>query len=132
MDDYRDILDRPRPPSKHKPMAREARAAQFAPFAALTGYDAAVQEEARLTDRRRERSDEQNDALNRTLAILADNLRAEPPIAVTYFLPDGKKDGGAYTTVHAHLRRIDGANGMLLFRDGGPIPLADVLSIELE
>ncbi len=130
MDDYRDILNHPRPIStKHRPMAREARAAQFAPFAALTGYDAAVNEEARLTDSRLERSDEQNDTLNRVLATLADSIRDKPTIAVTYFIPDEKKTGGCYTTIHGRLRRIDTLSACLIFADKRTVPLADILEI---
>ncbi len=133
MDDYRDILTSPRPIStKHRPMSREARAAQFAPFAALTGYDAAVEEEARLTDSRLERSDEQNDALNRTLAELNDILHDEPAVAVTYFIPDEKKNGGAYTTIHGNLRRIDTLSARLIFTDKRAVPLADILEIVRE
>ncbi len=132
MDDYRDILDRPRPLSKHTPMSRQARAAQFAPFAALTGYEAAIKEEARLTDSRIERSDEQNDTLNRTLAALADSISDTPAITVTYFVADDKKDGGSYATVCGNLRRIDSLSAQLIFTDKRTVPLADILEITRE
>ncbi len=133
MDDYRDILEQTRPVStKHRPMPREARAAQFAPFAALTGYDAAVEEEARLTGTRLERSDEQNDALNRTLTALTEIIRDEPAIAVTYFVPDEKKEGGCYTTIHGRLRRVDRLSARLILTDKRTVPLADVLDITQE
>lgn len=127
-DIYGDIIDLPHwePGSKHPRMSLHDRAAQFAPFAALVGYDEMVDEEARLTDREIELAESQKDLLdwqlNRINKILASGTR--PELAFTYFIPDEKKAGGRYDTVTARVRRIDSANRkiFLLAAEGQDVP----------
>ncbi|MEM5767720.1 MAG: hypothetical protein AAGU32_05450, partial [Bacillota bacterium] len=106
------------------------RAAQFAPFAALTGYDAAVREAARLTDKRLELDESVKDALNARLQILADNLEARPEIAITYFHPDAKKDGGAYLTSDGTVKKIDEYARIIVMTDATVISIDEIFSIE--
>lgn len=120
---YDDILFLPHPVSKtHKPMSQLDRAAQFSPFAALTGYDAAIQEAARLTEDAVELDTEEIAVLNEILGRLADRISSRPRITVTYFLPDIRKAGGAYTTVTGRLKRVDPVEQVLGMADGTVIP----------
>ena len=127
---YDDMLHGRRPVSqKHPPMSRADRAAQFSPFAALTGYEAAVKETARLTQGKIELSDEEKESIDRVLQALYANLQDQPPVIVTYFLPDQKKDGGAYVTVTGALKRIDLLERRLIFTDGTLIPIDAISQI---
>ncbi len=134
MSKYDDIIHLPHHVSeKHPPMSRESRAAQFGSFAALTGYDDAVRETARLTDEPIIQEDEQIDRLNRKLLILAARLSEEPVAAFTYFEPDKRKAGGAYRSAAGIVRRIDGFEGIveLLAKDRRiKIPIDTIVSIE--
>lgn len=114
----------------HPQMARIDRAAQFAPFAALTGYEAAVEETARLTDEKIELEEDALAILNMRLQILQENESRHPKITVTYFLPDKKKSGGAYVTEAGQLKRIDETEQMLLLTDSRQIAISDIYSIE--
>lgn len=132
MDDYKydDIIDLPHPVShRHPPMPRESRAAQFAPFAALRGYDDSLQEEARLTEGKITLDDQQLSALNRRLSRL--NARLEsgetPTVHITYFVPDERKTGGHYRTVTATLYAIDPVEGHLIMADRQTIPMGDII-----
>ncbi len=131
---YEDILHLPRHVSRvHPPMPMEERAAQFSPFAALTGYGNVIRETARLTEDRRELSDSVREELERKLAALADpegSGKKRPVVHVTYFLPDQRKEGGAYVTASGRIRRVDGTERMLLMEDGLRIPLEEILDIE--
>lgn len=128
---YDDIIDLPHHVSQiHIRMPRESRAAQFAPFAALTGYDASVKEEARLTGEKNELTDEQIDSLNAKTAYLSEKISEHPEIKVTYFLADEKKSGGKYVFLSGVLHRIDETEGVLIFSDKRKIPLEDILNIE--
>ena len=89
------------------------RAAQFAPFAALRGYDEEIAETARFTDDRQELSNEDIAILNEKLHIIIDNIMSKPEVSITYFIPDDKKSGGAYTTVKGNVRRIDEVNRII-------------------
>lgn len=130
---YEDIIDLPHRVSKnHVQMPRESRAAQFAPFAALTGYDSCVKEEARLTDERAELTDGQIEKLNIKTAYLISRIKERPRITVTYFLPDEKKNGGSYVAAEGELSQIEEASGVLIFTDKKRIPLFDILDIESE
>ncbi len=107
---YDDIIDLPHHRStRHQPMARQMRAAQFAPFAALVGYDDAVRETARQTDTPLDLDEEAISAINRRLSHLRDRLEDGelPTVTVTYFLPDARKAGGRYVTIVGTLRSID-------------------------
>ena len=123
-DQYEDIIHLPHYVSKARPqMSIMERAAQFSPFAALTGYDAAIKETARLTDEKIELGDEEKDLLNRKQQFLTSILHERPEITVTYFVPDERKSGGAYVTVTGNLRRIDEVERFLVMVDGQKIPL---------
>lgn len=131
MSRYDDIIGLPHHVSDKRPqMSLRDRAAQFLPFAALTGYDEAVQETARLTDERPELLEDALALLDRRLAVLEANLGARPEISVTFFKKDEKKQGGAYALKTGVVRRIDVFRRRLVFEDGSFVPLADVLLLE--
>lgn len=130
MTEYDDIIDLPRPKSKHEPMPMSDRAAQFSPFAALTGYGDAIDETARLTDARIELSEEERAELDYKQQYLA-TLDA-PTVTVTYFIPDERKSGGAYVTHTGVLKRVDEVERMVVFKDGLRVPLDEVMDIKCE
>ncbi|MGN1119918.1 MAG: hypothetical protein ACI4Q4_06140 [Oscillospiraceae bacterium] len=117
---------------KHTPMPRENRAAQFAPFAALTGYDELVTESARLTDSLAELDDTAAELLDRKLAVIFDRLDERPAVTVTYFVNDSRKSGGAYITESGNIRHIDMEERMFVFTDGRRIPLDRVTDMSAE
>ncbi len=127
---YDDILDLPRPRSAHEPMPMSDRAAQFSPFAALTGYEDAIDETARLTDARVELGESAVEELERKLIDLAARISERPEISVTYFVPDARKEGGAYVTRTGTLKRIDELGRELVFADGARIAVGDIISVE--
>ncbi len=125
---YEDIIDLPRPVSaRHPRMPMANRAAQFSPFAALAGYEDAVQETARPTDGRVELSEEKKAALDQELRLLAE--RAESAVFIC-FLPDGKKEGGAYAAVTGTVKRIDPVAGEVVLTGGRRIRIEDVVEIQ--
>ena len=105
------------------------RAAQFAPFAALTGYEAAVGETARLTSERRELDAQEAEELNRRLAALISLLPDRPEATLEYFVPDDRKAGGAYVTITGLVRHVSVPEKTLVMEDGTVIPLDDVCQI---
>lgn len=126
---YADIIDLPRPVSRtHPRMPLLNRAAQFAPFAALTGYGDVIEETARLTDRRIELSESEQAELNDRLSALARRLPAEATL--TWFVPDGRKDGGRYESKTLTVRRIQPGEGRLVLADGGSIGFDCLLNVE--
>ena len=128
---YKNIIDLPHHVSeKRRQMPMIDRAAQFSPFAALTGYDAAIQETGRLTDERRELSDESKAELDRKQQILLKHISEHPEITVTYFVHDDRKSGGAYVTITGKLKRIDEYNSCLILVDGAVIPLYNIREIK--
>ena len=130
---YDDIIDLPHHvSSRHARMSRENRAAQFAPFAALTGYDASVREEARLTGEKLPLIDEQIDIMNAKMAFLTEKASEHPEISLTYFLADDRKEGGKYVTVTDRLNRIDTVEGVLILSKRNKIALDDILNVESE
>lgn len=130
---YEDIIGLPHHVSLKRPrMSLHDRAAQFLPFAALTGYHEAVAETARMTDEKRELREDALALLDRRLKILSENLALRPEIAVTYFEPDLRKQGGAYALKTGVMKRIDGYARKLIFEDGTSVPMADVLELESE
>ena len=107
-DQYDDIINLPHHVSKTRPqMSMVDRAAQFSPFAALTGYDAAIKETGRLTDEKVNLSEEEKEALDRKQQILMEWLGDHPALTITFFVPDEKKSGGAYMTKSGNLKKID-------------------------
>ena len=130
---YDDILLLPHHVSeKHPPMSRLDRAAQFSPFAALTGYEAAVKETARLTDRRIELDESEKGAIDQRLTLVQERLPVPTEVTITYFMPDKKKAGGAYVSVSGTVKRIDDYERMVILRDGTSIPIEDILHINGE
>ncbi len=124
---YDDIIHLPHHQSvKHPRMTMTERAAQFSPFAALTGYGAVIAETGRLTDSRIELTDEQKDEIDRRLNEL---LQSGEPASFTYFIPDGKKDGGRIVTVTGSVRRLDPIEGIIVFESGEKIPVREILGI---
>lgn len=130
-DSYEDIIHLPHHVSKKHPrMPAIDRAAQFSPFAALTGYDDAVEETARLTEERIELDDYQKDVLGHRLQMLADRLGEHPEIAITYFQPDERKTGGAYVTSVGMVKKVDEFSRVVVMTDGTRIPFDEIIRIE--
>lgn len=129
---YDDIIDLPHHVSeRHPQMSLYNRAAQFAPFAALSGHDAAIEETARLTDVQRELTQGERDVLNRKLNCLLQRDDS-PTVEITYFLPDKRKSGGRYCTVTGTIKKVDDIGGRLLLTDGTAIPLSTVSDMHSE
>lgn len=127
---YDDIISLPRPSSaRHPPMLMGDRAAQFSPFAALTGHGAAIEEAARLTDQKIELTEDEKAVLDQKLRLL---LETGAEGRFTWFLPDAKKEGGAYTGAVGRIKRIDPLAGQIVLTGGTTIPMEDILEIETE
>lgn len=130
-DQYNDIIDLPHHVSATRPrMAMIDRAAQFSPFAALTGYESAIKETGRRTNQRIELSEEERTILDRKQRILMRNLSLYPEVSVTYFVPDDKKDGGAYVTVTGSVKKIDEFHRLLVLTDGTKIRHDEIVGLE--
>lgn len=130
---YEDIINLPHPVSKNHPqMPLEDRAAQFAPFAALTGHDAAIKETARVTDERLELSEEAIAQLNDKLNQIRDTIGTEQRFSITYFVPDGKKSGGAYVTCTGPVKKIDEYEHDIVMMDHRVIPMEHISNIECD
>ena len=128
---YDDIIDLPHHVSEtHPPMSRADRAAQFSPFAALTGYDAAVRETARVTERRIELDEGVKAELNARLNCILEHLSEHPQVSLTYFVPDEKKSGGAYRTVTGAVRKLDSVAKTLTLADGTVVPMEEMVHVE--
>ena len=132
-DEYKDIINLPHHVSSKRPqMPMLDRAAQFSPFASLTGYDDAIHETGRLTDEKIDLSDEDKKTLDRKQQILSEKLSDPPALTITYFVPDAKKSGGAYVIKDGNLKKIDEFERWMMLTDGTKIPLDDVSDIESE
>ena len=130
---YDDILRLPHHVSaSRKSMAITARAAQFAPFAALSGYDAEVQEAGRLTDRPIEPDEYEKEALNARLRLLACHLREKWVVSLVFFQPDERKAGGAYVTRTGTVKKLYETERLLTLTDGTVIPLDDLIALDGE
>lgn len=128
---YDDIIDLTHHVSKtHPHMPAADRAAQFAPFAALTGHGAAVKETARLTKERMELDESCKALINRQLTVLKEQADKEPSVSITYFVEDQKKSGGAYVSASGCVKKIDEYKKLLILADGTRIPIADIIEIE--
>ena len=126
-----DIIHLSHPTSKNRPrMSIHDRAAQFSPFAALSGHAAAIAETARLTDRKLELDEDTKAELDRRQAILLEHISERPEITVTWFRPDERKEGGAYITTTGRLKKLDEAERILILTDDTRIPLEAVVSLE--
>ena len=117
MRNYDDIINLQRPISKHPKMSLYQRSAQFAPFAALTGYDGQVKETARLTDKRIELDEEVKLILDMKIQVIQEMLSNRPKVEITYFIPDTKKDGGKYETIVNNVKKIDNYNGQIIMQN---------------
>ena len=128
-----DIINLPHhisPTRQQMPMSD--RAAQFSPFAALTGYDAAIKETGRLTDTKIELDDEELHNLNLKFQLLVEFLEDAPEVAITYFKADERKVGGAYLEATGIVKKLDDFERRITMQDGTKIPMDDVLSIDGE
>ena len=130
---YDDMIYLPNPTPTCKPrMSLRDRAAQFSPFAALTGYEDAVEETARLTDTRLELSEDMKTILNEKMQMIVDNLDSEPIVTITYFVPDKKKSGGAYVDATGVVKEIDEYERCIVMTDKKKIPIEQIRAIESE
>ena len=129
---YDDIINLPNPTPTCRPrMAALDRAAQFAPFAALTGYEESIEETARLTDRKIELSEYEIEELNTKLSFIQEHIKECPEVTITYFQPDERKEGGKYITVTGKVRRIDEANKFVILENGEIIFINKLVEILL-
>lgn len=128
MGKYDDMINLPRPEPARARMGGLERAAQFAPFAALTGYDEAVGETARLVDEKIELSEDEREYLDEQTKKIREIPERE--IAVTYFIADKRKSGGAYLTAHGFVKKIDEIERLLVLTSGERIPLDDIFDID--
>ena len=130
---YDDIINLPHHVSATRPqMPLLDRAAQFAPFAALTGYDAAIKETGRLTDEKIEMDEEALNILNMKFQILVDNLHDEPEVSFTYFKPDERKAGGAYLEMTGTVKKVDDFERVITMQDGTKMLMDNILNIDGE
>lgn len=128
---YDDIIDMEHHVSgRHPRLSMDSRAAQFAPFAALTGHDAAIMEAARLTETERELTSGEADALNRKLSYLLQNIKEEYPVEIVFFEPDSKKEGGAYRIKTGFIKNADLTTGILEMGDGSSILIRHIKDIK--
>lgn len=131
MEKYEDIINLPHHISATRPqMSMIDRAAQFSPFAALVGYDAAIKETGRLTDAKIELDDEGLNDLNMKFQILVEHLDDEPELKITYFKADERKAGGTYLEAIGIIKKLDDFERLITMQDGTKIPMDDILSID--
>lgn len=130
MGNYDDIIHLPHHVSaKHPHMPALDRAAQFSPFAALTGHSAAIAETGRLTDARHELDEDKKEELDQSLQHIREHIFLEPKITVTYFVPDTKKEGGSYLQVTGAVKKLDDTGHKLIMKNGTIIPINNIYEI---
>ena len=130
-DHYDDIIDLPHHVSTTRPqMPMSDRAAQFSPFAALTGYDAAIKETGRLTDAHVELDEDELKRLDAKFQILADHLHDGAEVTITYFKPDERKEGGAYLTITESIKKVNSFDRLLTMQDGTCIHMDQIVGLE--
>lgn len=128
---YEDIIHLPHHVSRtHPPMSLANRAAQFSPFAALTGHGDAIRETERLTDSFLELEEDRKAQLDEQLRLIRENLALEPEIEFTCFQPDEKKIGGSYVTIRGKVKKLDEYSRKIILADGTALPLDHLYSIE--
>ena len=133
MNKYNDIINLPHHVSNtRKPMTLHNRAAQFAPFAALKGYDSAIKEEARITSKKIELDEELKTIINENIKLINNNIKEKPKVIITYFIPDNKKTGGSYETIIGNVKRIDNVNKFIVLTDNKRINFDNLLNIVFE
>ncbi len=128
---YDDIIDLPRPASKHPKMSRIDRAAQFSSFAALTGHEDSIKETARLTEEQIDLDESQKDEIGRLLSYLAENIQQKPEIIIRWFQPDRRKSGGVYQRIRDRVVKIDDYRDEMTLEDGRIIPLRYIVDLTL-
>ena len=127
---YDDIINMPHHISKKHPrMSLENRSAQFAPFAALTGYEDEVEETARIKDKKIEITDEIKSTINMRLQIIQEKINTKPKVTIKYFIPDNKKEGGSYKTVTSNVLKIDQYKKLVVLKDNTKIFISDIINI---
>ncbi len=127
---YKNIINRQHHISdRHPPLSKASYAAQFSPFAALTGYDGIVSEAARVTDEKMELDDYAKSRLSDKLSVVFDHIDEEPEITLTFFVPDKRKSGGSYSTVTGYVRKFDEYEKTVILTDGTVIPVSDLFEI---
>lgn len=132
MSNYDDIINLPHHESKvHPKMTLYNRSAQFAPFAALTGYDDAIVETARLTDKRINIDESLKEVINKKLQKIESMSSKHPLIEVTFFVKDKKKNGGSYTTISGNVKRIDTDNSLIVLTNKSKIPISEIINVKL-
>lgn len=129
-DNYEDIINLEHPEPIHPRMSRESRAAQFAPFAALTGYDEEVKEVGRETNKEIYITEDIKETLDQKLAIIINNIKDKPTITITYFIKDSKKSGGEYNTKTIKVKSIDMIYNHLITTNKEIINIDDIIDIE--
>lgn len=130
---YDDIINLPRPVSKKRsPMSNYDRAAQFSPFAALTGYDAVIEETGRLTDQQIELDEGGKALLDEKLQLLREHLAEQPRVKLRVFCPDARKQGGAYETITGHVKKIDPITRCLVLTGGEMICVDRIYGIDCD
>ena len=133
MSKYDEIINIPHfDPINHERMSIEKRAAQFSPFAALTGYSESINETARITKDKKELSEDKKYEIDNKLQIINDHIKEKPEVSVLYFIKDKKKSGGDYNEFTGIIRRIDKVNGKIIFMDKTIIEINDIIDIKCE
>lgn len=128
---YDDIIHLPHHVSEtHPQMTNINRAAQFSPFAALTGYEDALGETSRLTDARVALAEDEKEILDEKLRMIQEGIKNHPEVTIAFFVPDEKKAGGAYTSVTGRIKKIDGYAQTVVMQDGTKIPVGEITGIE--
>ena len=128
---YNDIINLPHHVSKKYPqMSLESRSAQFAPFAALVGYEDAIKETGRLTFERKDFDEEYQSILDRKLQIVKENIILKPKLKITYFEDDTKKDGGSYITVLENIEKFNEYREVIILKNNQEIPIKDIVDID--
>lgn len=131
MKKYNDIINLSRPESKHPRMSLHQRSAQFAPFAALTGYNEQVSETARITENKIEIDDEIKNELDSKFLIIKNKINEKPKVSIKYFIKDTKKSGGKYETVIKNIKKLDEFNYRIIFTDNSFIDMKDIYEIDI-
>lgn len=129
MENYDDIINLKRPVSKHPKMSLYQRSAQFAPFAALTGYEGQVKETARLTDKKIELDEEVKVMLDIKIQVIQEMLSNNPELEITYFISDSKKEGGRYDTIIDSIKKIDNYKQQFIMKNGLIIDIKEIINI---
>lgn len=130
---YKDILNIERPVSENRvPMSNHDRAAQFMPFAALTGFAAMINESSRLTTEKHQLSEDELTLLNETLNKITENISEKPEVRTVYFIPDDRKSGGKYSSYTGRVRRIEKFEKEVIFTDKSKIKIENILLIEIK